>query len=625
MGYRWKLLGLGLLLAMTAGAVQAQDTATVLARAKAGSGDSRWDAVRTLQAEGEASSGGLRGAWRLDQELGRGRYVETARQGQFTLTHGYDGQQPWRRERGGEVGLLDGQVPRRRAASQAWLAARAYWYPARIAGRTDAAQRQTLAGRRYDVVAATPDGGERLELWFDADSGLLHRLVQPLPPGSMVTVLDDYRAVAGLRLPHRITVDTLDGAGHDEPRLRRELQVRRYTVNTAIADSAFAAPPMPADAYVDTASGQTRIPFDLVNNHVYVDAEVDGQPARFLVDTGAINLLTPAAAKRLGLASAGKSAIHGAGDNAVELGMAQGRHLRIGQAHLPRPVFHVIDLGEQVQSMGVHYDGFIGYETFRRFATTFDYAARVLTFTDPARYQPPAGAVALVFEQDDRAPVLAGTLDGIALRLWVDSGSRNSLSLLGPFVRTHGLLDKYQAGAETVLGWGIGGPSRAHPARLGRLQLGSLEVAGLAGDLMTGDKGALATPHYGALVGGGLLRRFTVGLDYQAKRMYFTPNADNAAPEPFDRSGLWLQAEGDVLRIADVAADSAAAQAQLRVDDQVLSIQGEPVGARGLGQWRELLRSLPVGTPVAIGYARDGRPAQAELVLAERIAPHWPR
>lgn len=621
MRYGWKMLAL--LLALSACPVQAQDPATVLARAKAGSGEVRWDSVRTLQAEGEESSGGLSGAWRVLQDLDRGRYVETSQQGRFTLTRGYDGQLAWRRDRGGEVGLLDGQVPRRSARTQAWLASRAYWYPLRAASQLGATRMQTLAGRRYAVLAATPEGGDPIELWFDAGSGLLHRLVQPLPVGSTVTVLDDYRVVEGLRLPHRITIDTLDNAGHDDARLRRELRVRRYTVNAAIAADAFNAPSMPTDAYVDTASGVTRIPFDLVNNHVYVDAAVDGQPARLLVDTGAVNLLTPAAARRLGITSVGRSSIHGAGDNAAELGLAQARHLRIGEAHLPDPVFYVIDLGEQIESMGVHYDGFIGYETFRRFVTTFDYGARVLSFTDPARYQPPADAAALVFEQDDRAPMLSATLDGVAVRLFIDSGSRNSLSLLGPFVRAHGLLEKYQAGTEAVLGWGIGGPSRAAPARLGVLQLGSLQVAGLAGDLMSTDKGALASPHFGALVGGGLLRRFTIGLDYGTKRMYFTPNAENQAAEPFDRSGLWLQAEGDVLRIGDVAPGSAAARAQLRVDDHVVSIRGEPVGRRSLGQWRELLRELPVGTQVAIGYVREGRRAQAELVLAERIATHW--
>lgn len=120
-----------------------------------------------------------------------------------------------------------------------------------------------------------------------------------------------------------------------------------------------------------------------------------------------------------------------------------------------------------------------------------------------------------------------------------------------------------------------------------------------------------------------MLRRFTVGLDYAAKRLYFAPNADHGRPDPFDRSGLWLQADGDAFRIGDVVAGSAAARAHLRENDRIVSIGGEPIAARSLSDWRARLRELPNGTRLVIGFLRDGKPAAAELVLADRIAPRW--
>jgi hypothetical protein len=200
-------------------------------------------------------------------------------------------------------------------------------------------------------------------------------------------------------------------------------------------------------------------------------------------------------------------------------------------------VFHIIDLGQQINSMGVPHDGFIGYETFLRFVTTFDYGARVLSFTLPGHYQPPANAVVLPFEQDDRAPVLNGELDGIPLRLWLDTGSRNSLSLSSPFVRTHGLLEKYHASEEAVLGWGLGGAGRARPARLGVLRMGDIEVTGLVGDLSSTDKGALALADYGAILGGGVLRRFSMGIDYGAKRSIWYPIPKARRPMPSIAAG----------------------------------------------------------------------------------------
>ncbi|EPJ6836571.1 retropepsin-like aspartic protease [Stenotrophomonas maltophilia] len=434
---RWQRMMFGLLW-MLAVPVQAAvgDAASVLARARAASGGEPWLSVQRLQAEGEQSVGGLHGRWQLNQDLRAGRYAEQAQLGDFTVAQGFDGQLSWRRDYGGEVGLLDGSVPRRTARTQAWLATRAYWSSAYPASRFAGPRTEAHDGQRYDVLSTTPEGADPIELWFDTRSGLLGRVVIASARTPTATTLEDYRAVDGLLLPHRLITDTLDAQGRADPRLRSDVQVQRYRVDFPVPDVLYAPPAMADDSYIEDASGTTRVPFDLINNHVYIEAEVDGQPARFLVDTGAINLLTPIAAKRLGLTTAGRLSVHGAGDNASDLGLAQARHVRIGGAHLANPVFHIIDLGQQINSMGVPHDGFIGYETFLRFVTTFDYGARVLSFTRPGHYQPPANAVVLPFEQDDRAPVLNGELDGIPLRLWLDTGSRNSLSLSSPFVRT---------------------------------------------------------------------------------------------------------------------------------------------------------------------------------------------
>lgn len=622
---RWQRMMFGLLW-MLAVPVQAAvgDAAGVLARARAASGGEPWLSVQRLQAEGEQSVGGLQGRWQLNQDLRAGRYAEQAQLGAFTIAQGFDGQLSWRRDYGGEVGLLDGTVPRRTGRTQAWLATRAYWSSAYPASRFAGPRTEAYDGQRYDVLSTTPEGADPIELWFDTRSGQLGRVIIASARTPTATVLEDYRAVEGLLLPHRIITDTLDAQGRADPRLRSDVQVQRYQVDGPVADNVYAPPVMAHDSYIEDASGTTRIPFDLVNNHVYIEAEVDGQPARFLVDTGAINLLTPTAAKRLGLTTAGRLSVHGAGDNASDLGLAQARHLRIGGAHLADPVFHIIDLGQQINSMGVPHDGFIGYETFLRFVTTFDYGARVLSFTRPGHYQPPANAVVLPFEQDDRAPVLNGELDGIPLRLWLDTGSRNSLSLSSPFVRTHHLLEKYHASEEAVLGWGLGGPGRARPARLGVLRMGDIKVTGLVGDLSSTDKGALALADYGAILGGGVLRRFSMGIDYNTKRLYLVPNAESTQSDAFDRSGLWLQAEDGALRVADVAPTSAGARAGLRRDDCIVMIAGEPIAARILGDWRALLRERPVGTRVGIRYLRDGRQMDTELVLADRVAAGWP-
>src|SRR5262249_34597136 len=107
----------------------AEDSATVLARAKTASGGVRWDAVRSWRGEGTVTSGGLSGEFRAMVDVAGGRSADHYRLGPVDGADGYDGRLAWEQDPGGEVAALDAPEAVRRARSQAWLDARAYWFP----------------------------------------------------------------------------------------------------------------------------------------------------------------------------------------------------------------------------------------------------------------------------------------------------------------------------------------------------------------------------------------------------------------------------------------------------------------------------------------------------------------
>lgn len=613
--------GLLSLAAVAAGARGApvDDAAALFARYKQASGGQHWDTAKTMEVHGTLHAGGLDGTYRAVQDLVRGRSASQYRLGPIEGADGYDGRVGWSRDPGGEVAVLDAADAKRRASSQAWLDAHGYWYPERHAARWERVEVREADGRRYEVVTATPEGGDPVGLWFDPATHLLVRIVQRQGQDTATTVLDDWRPVDGLRVPFHSVTDVADAAGRVEPRQRTEVRIESVAWNVPAADADFAAPAMAPTARIDNAAGVTRIPFELVNNHIYVDGELDGRKARFLVDTGGANLLTPAAAKKFGLKGEGKLAARGAGDETVDVAFAHAKEVRVGDAKLAGPVFMIMSLGELPAVEGYESDGLVGYEMFRRFGVTIDYAGRELVLAEPAKFAPPTAATAVPFELAERIPIVAGKLDGLPLRISVDTGSRASLTVHSPFAKEHGLAERYQAAPEAVVGWGVGGPARGRPVRLGRLELGTVAVDGVAGDLYLGRKSAFAAPDPQANLGAGVLRRFTVAFDYAAKRMYLAPNADFAKGDAFDRSGLWLLGAGEALKVVDVAPDSAAARAQLRDGDLVTAIDGEAVAKRSLSDWRRRLRELPAGTRLGVDYRRGGQPLRAELVLADRI------
>jgi len=597
----------------------ADDAAALFARYKSATGGAAWDDVKTLHATGTLAVGGLSGDLSMVQDLGTGRGANAYQLGPVEGADGYDGKVAWSREPGGEVSALDAPEAKRRAVTQAWLDARAFWYPARLQATYGAVAERDADGKHYRVVEATPAGGDAVGLWFDASTGLLARVVQHEAQDTATTVLDGYRDAGRVRVAFHILTTRVDAAGRTDPRATTDIRLAKVTLNDAVADADFAMPEMKATARIADGSGVTRIPFDLVNNHIYADGMIDGKKARFLVDTGGMNALTPAAAKKFGIEGEGDLPGRGVGDESVKAQFAHVGEVRLGGAVLDKPVFVVIDLGAIVKVEGVDFDGLVGYEMFRRFGVTIDYAGHVLTLAEPAKFAPPAGATVVPFELSDTTPLIAGTLDGTPVRVSVDTGSRSSLSMHSPFVREHGLVAQYAAAPEAVVGWGVGGASRGRPARFGTLKLGDREIGGVAGDLYVGDKGTFANPDMSGNLGGGVLRRFTVAFDYGAKRMYLAPNADFAKADTFDRSGLFLLGDGDALLVADVAPDSAAARAGLQAKDRIVAIGGEASDAKSLIAVRMKLRESAAGTRVKVDRVRDGKKETVEIVLADRI------
>jgi hypothetical protein len=276
-------------------------------------------------------------------------------------------------------------------------------------------------------------------------------------------------------------------------------------------------------------------------------------------------------------------------------------------------VFYVIEPGQLADIEGEDFDGLVGFELFSRLRVRIDYAAHVLTLTSPAAFTPPTGAIAVPFEMADRTPIVHGAIDGIAGRMWIDTGSRVSLTTMAKFTRDHDLVAKYKPPFETVTGWGIGGSTTSAPVRFHEVRIGGATVHDVVGDLFTGDKGSFADPDAAGNIGGGILRRFVVTFDYAAKVMYLEPRGDDR--DVYDRSGLFVRRDGSALRVIAVAPRTPATVAGIAADDTITAIDGAPVATRSLAAWRARLREAP-GTKVRLHVERAG---DVTLTLAELV------
>ncbi len=604
------LLSAVLLCAATAQA--AADVSLWPTRVREAGGVAAWQQMVALRSTGTLAVGGLEGEFEALEDARDGRSISRYKLGPMEGGQGYDGETSWSRT-DAETVLADSAEAQANAVTGAWISRRGYFGDSGV--RYGAAEARSHEGIDYVVVGATPDGGSPIELWFDAKTALLARTVQRIGQDDQVMRFEDYRDVAGVPVPFRVVNE-----GND-PRNRSLIEYASVQALDEVAADAFARPLAAAQDFAFTDGGTAAtLKFELLNNHIYVDGAIDGKPVRLLFDTGGLNLLTPQAAKRLGLKSAGRMAARGVGESQVDVGFARAGRLELGTLRMDAPLFYVMDLGDLPQVEGFPFDGLVGYEVFHRLGVQIDYARGVMTMTHPDRYRAPSNATALDFTLDGRIPVVQGEIDGLPARISIDTGSRASISLHSPFVREHGLIERFGACFETVTGWGVGGAARGWPVRLPSVRLGAAEVTDVLADLVTSDKGAFANPDISGNIGSGLLRRFVVDFDYRARKMYLAPGPDHGYRDNYDRAGLWLMLDGNAIRVAGITPGSAAERAGVKVDDRIVAIDDAAVKSRSLAGWRALLRDTAEGTRMTLSLLRDGKPQTLALTLKDRIA-----
>lgn len=585
-----------------------------IARFQAVSGGAGWDGDFAIATTATVTVGDMTGQSETLQDIRTGRHRTSLKLGPLSVGDGFDGTAAWELAPGGEVKVSDAPANVARAMTERWMTARGYFRAGGASYRELGAR--VRGGMPCHAIEATPAGGAPIELWFDDATGRLVQTVHKESIETVVTTYDDYRRVGGVDLAFRTVVDQGD------PRNRTTAVITHAELRPAAAAAAYARP-SGDDGKLRFAAGahETRVPFEPVTNHIFIQGQVDGKPLRLLVDTGGLNVLSSAAAARLGLASEGKLAVSGVGDTKADMGFARAHELAVGDLRLADPMFYVIDVDGVADSADEAFDGLVGFELFHRLAVRIDYARRELVLTEPDRFAPPAGAIAVPFELHDRIPLVSGSVDGVPARFTIDTGSRSSLDLTSPFVRAHGLEARYHPRFEAVTGWGVGGASRSAPVRFGEVRLGDAVVQGAVGSLFTGNKGAFADPDSAGNIGGSLLRRFAVTFDYRGRTMYLEP-VPGVPREVYDRAGMFLLRAGDTLRVAGVAPDGPAARAGVAVEDRIVAVDGAAVASRPTAAWRALLTYGEIGarhtlTLASAGAARPRR--DVALVLAELL------
>ena len=587
----------------------------VLDAAAAAMGEARFASARFEHTKAKILTGGLNGTYDGIVEAKTGHFREFTDVGVTTQGDGYDGKSVWTEDGSGQVAIQGTDDALKGAVNQAYQGAHGYWHAEQWTADISYAGAKTEGARSFDAVRVTPKDGRPFDLWFDQKTHLLDRLVEQQATRTYTTFYSDYRSVDGAQLPFQSR--QTDG----EARYDTVLTVGSIAFERTAPDGVFSPPPPPkADFGFAAGAKSTTIPFQLVNNHMYVAVTLDGKgPYELLFDTGGMNVITPSLAAELGLKPQGALQGSGSGEKSQDTGLVKIAREDIGQAHLDNQVFAVIALESFGTVEGRKISGIFGFEVFKRFIVRTDYEKNEIVLSDPADWTYRGTGTRVAFRIKDIIPVVPGTIDGVSGDFQLDTGSRVSLDLMTHFVDANGLIGKYGAKLSGVDGWGVGGASHAVFVRAHSFTFGGVTVSDPVVGLSRQRAGAFSDIYSAGNVGAGILKRFNITWDYPHNQIFFEKNANYAARDVFDRAGMWVNLGEKGFDVVDVFDGAPAAEAGLRTGDTILAVDGKKAGSEiSLPDFRLRLREA-VGTKLKLDVARGAQTLHLSVALRDLV------
>jgi outer membrane lipoprotein-sorting protein len=518
-----------------------------------------------------------------------------------------DGEKCWMKDQNGKVRELVG-YEKEKMNQELYFESNAYLFPEKGKGSVK------LAGEeegKYYVVEVTPEGGESRKLFINDSTFLIDKYQEPMDEETVTVYLSDYRPVDGIVMPFSAHQST------GKPQYDTYIETKKVLLNLPLSDTLFLKPREEGKDYRFTSSeASTRIPFELVSNHIYIKVKINDSPSlNFILDTGAgANCLDLSKARELGIKTIGKVEAKGVGGSA-DASFLQVDSIVVGDLILMDQKLASIQLSPLQVYDGMPIDGILGYDFFNRFTVGIDYQNQMLTIWEPDSftYSGPGEKIPITIEGN--TPQVSGKIDGEYEGTFrVDTGSRSSLDLHSPFVREHELLKKYPKYLNAPSGFGVGGASKGVIARIKSFQIGDFTIDSPVCGFSLAEEGAFATTKSAGNIGGGILKRFNVIFDYGRNQMILEKNKNFDEPDEYSMSGLLLMKEGEDIKVYDVIKNSPAEKAGIKAGDQILAIDHQPAGNYSLQQIRDLLNQEE-GSKITLKLKSADETKEVNLIL----------
>lgn len=147
----------------------------VIAAAKRATGGVAWDRPQGCVEVGTHGDGAVTYRTRFSLR-DYGMRVDSERGGR-KRSMGFNGRARWQSAGDGKVNILSDPASLEEGTVTNYLSISGFFFPDRFPARSRYVRAATVGDRKFDVLEITPRGGRSLEVWFDARTHLIQRVV----------------------------------------------------------------------------------------------------------------------------------------------------------------------------------------------------------------------------------------------------------------------------------------------------------------------------------------------------------------------------------------------------------------------------------------------------------------
>ena len=479
-----------------------------LASAREASGWASLTSTPPLQLSGTATMAGTEGTFTMILDS-RGRFAQRIA-GPISVATGFDGERCWVEDIGGERRLQE--LSDRESTILAGLLMTGQWMAPQAPLKLEPAPDAADGGHslRFTLV----DGELAGTIELDPASQRIRKASYSVGAATHTLAFSGEVRHGGIVFPAKVERSSSTGIS--------------TIIHIDHADKApdfIRSPFEPVLSPPDDVSFDAKAPAALEikkapTGHLLVHPTVSGKNLGwFIFDSGAgSNCLDARAAEALGAEKFGQVPAIGIGGH-TNASFARPESLTLGPATLDHPLLVVMDLAFLDGPMREKIAGIIGYGLLHRVVAEIDMEGPSVSLHNPATYDA-ARASWSPLAIDSRAACVQGEFEGHKGWFRLDTGAGSSfVQMHAPAVERFKLLDG-RTTLPTANG-GVGGAAAAQQGVLRDFTLGGRRTENVPATFATEAKGAFATPYTLGNIGGGLLRPFTLVMDYQHNRIAF--------------------------------------------------------------------------------------------------------